>query len=116
MRQKARETKNIVKALGGQETINSGATFGDNDAKRDQKLAPLGYKGYSVEIKVTDKKSYSLKKETLAKTRKEALVSQRMPVMVIDINGFRCAVLGFDDFTGMISLLDGEFTDDDKKA
>jgi Holliday junction resolvase len=42
---------------------------------------------YLIEVKYTDRKSYSLTKKTLEKIRKEAAGQNRIPIMRINIQG-----------------------------
>jgi hypothetical protein len=96
--------KSFLKLLNASPTINSGATFGDNDGVMYYQVGD--YDKLSVEVKCTDNKSFPLKKETWDKTEKEARRIDRMPLMAIDVQGTRLVVMSANDFMSIISYLE----------
>jgi hypothetical protein len=93
-------TKQLIKKIGAIPSINSGATFSDNDCYLDFS-SPLGfrqYKGYSGEVKVTKNKSFPVTKVLLEKTKKEGLSNNRLPFMLIDVQENPYIILSLDDW------------------
>lgn len=86
MRKLGKETTKSIKELGGKETINSG-TYGDGDGEiyLDNSLCWGMYNGISVESKMTEKMSFSVKRDILDKIRKEANRKAYLPVLLIGL-------------------------------
>jgi hypothetical protein len=85
-----RQEKSIAKKIGGRVVPASGAFWSrKGDARSDDLL---------VEAKTTDKASYSIKRATWDKIRKEALLDGRIPVLAIQIQGRDLVVLDQEDF------------------
>jgi hypothetical protein len=103
-RQLSDREKEFLEFLNARPTINSGATFGDNDGTAYFQVGD--YDKISIEVKCTDKKSFSLKKEIWQKTNKEARRIDQMPIMGIDIDGEKLVVMSANDFLAMVSYLD----------
>jgi len=55
-----------------------------------------------IEAKTTSKKSWSLKLDDLRELRKQAIMDDRMPVFVVDIQGHRYVVLDENDWLEML--------------
>jgi hypothetical protein len=109
-RQLSDREKSFLKFLDAKPTINSGATFGDNDGTSYFQIGD--YDKISIEVKCTDKKSFSLKAETWKKAEREARRIDQMPIMGIDISGERLVVMSANDFLAMVSYLDAINTAD----
>lgn len=94
-RSKRQETR-IASDLGGRTTINSGATFGENDVRTDW---------CEVEAKTTKKSSYPLKVGEWQKLRTKCDV-KKIPMMVITFESdeMDLAVLPYDDLVYLIGL------------
>lgn len=94
-RSRKQETK-IAKDLNGRATINSGATFGENDVVVDFA---------EIEAKTTKHNSFSLKMEDWTKLRKKSNV-KKIPAMVIDFESSNrsLAVIDYEDLKYLISL------------
>ena len=92
-RSKKQESR-IAKELRGMVTINSGATFGQNDVITDF---------CEVEAKTTKNKSYSLSTADWRKLKKKC-AADKIPVMVIDFEeyGNSLAVLPYADLKYLI--------------
>lgn len=108
-RNKAARTTKILASMGATETINSGATFADNDAilKTDFPIGNFRYNGISIEVKATNKKSFSVSKELWEKIKKEAAAGYHLPTLVIDLlDGDKTlVVLDKEDFIDIIERL-----------
>lgn len=98
----------FIKILNAKPTINSGATFSDGDAVMKTVLGD--YNKIGVEIKCTDAKSYSIKKETWQKIKKISQQHMQMPLLAVDIAGERLIVLDANDFMSMISFIESMLT------
>lgn len=85
-----RQEKKLAEDLGGQVTVNSGATFAENDVRT---------KRYDIEAKITGKKSYSLKQKEMhqLKQRSEA---GKTPLFIIEFEneGETYVVMDYNDF------------------
>lgn len=103
-RQLADREADFLKLLGARETVNSGATFGDGDGVIRHNVGD--YDRIGVEIKATDAKSFSLKKETWDKIDTEASRIGYMPLMGIDISGTKLIVMTANDFMMMLGYID----------
>jgi alpha-L-arabinofuranosidase len=97
-RSKKQESR-IAKELKGRTTINSGATFGENDVTTD--IA-------EIEAKTTTKNSYSIKlddwNKLVSKSKKD-----KFPIMVIDFENDKksLAVLNYEDLKYLINCVNG---------
>jgi hypothetical protein len=69
-----KQEKKLAKKLGGNTTINSGATFSQNDV-----VSPI----FEVEAKTTNKNSFALSVNDLHKCQ-ERCSHDRIPIMVIE--------------------------------
>jgi hypothetical protein len=94
-----RETA-VLNALGAKPTINSGATFGDNDGVLKNTKARIAY---GIEVKATDAKSFSIKLDTWKKAQHEANRIGLEPLLAVDIQKTTLIVLSIDEF---LTLLD----------
>lgn len=104
-RKLAEREKRFLQLLDATETINSGATFEDGDGYVEL-LAPIDYSGHKkifVEVKSTDKESFSLKLMDWKKYRKQGTRIGMLPLMGIDIQGERLVVLTLSDFMSIIA-------------
>nr|DAX61654.1 MAG TPA: hypothetical protein [Caudoviricetes sp.] len=90
-----KQESRIAKDLRGHTTINSGATFGQNDVFTDF---------CEVEAKTTNKESFSLKLSDWRKLRKKCSTT-KIPIFVVDFETSKdsLAVLTYDD---LLYLLD----------
>ena len=102
-RKLADREKKFLKLLDAYPSINSGATFSDNDG-----MIQYPYGKISVEVKCTDAKSFSLKKEIWDKTDKEARRINATPIMGIDIQGKRLIVIDANDFLEMLWIMSND--------
>ena len=91
-----RQESTIAAALGGRVTINSGATFGENDVVNDY---------CEVECKTTAKGSMSLKVATW-KLLEQKCSASKIPIMAIEFerDKLSLAVLNLTDLEMLISL------------
>lgn len=89
-----RQESRIARELKGMTTINSGATFGQNDVVTDF---------CEVEAKTTTKASYSLKMSDWNKLRKKC-AGVKIPIMVVDfeMDEKSLAVIPYDDLIFLI--------------
>ena len=87
------ETK-IAKALQGKKTINSGATFSENDVLTDYA---------EIEAKTTGKDSFSLRIEDIDKLQKKCTAT-KIPVVVVQFekHNRQLAVISFEDLKFLI--------------
>lgn len=86
------ETK-IARDLKGHKTVNSGATFSQNDIVTDY---------CEVEAKTTAKESYRLTTGEWAKLHKKC-DAKKMPLMVIEFEDYKTlAVISYDDLNYLI--------------
>ena len=107
MRQLANKEKELLEKLGAKATINSGATFGDADGKILLKK-PIGFYQYeklAIEVKATEKKSYSIKLDTFKKLAKEAQQINAMPILGLDISGKQFIILQLNDFQDLLEWM-----------
>jgi len=103
-RKLADREESFLELLKAGQTINSGATFGDGDGVIRHNVGD--YNRIGVEIKCTDSKSYSLKKETWDKIDTEASRIGYMPLLGIDIDGTRLVTMTANDFMMMLGYID----------
>lgn len=92
-RSNAQET-NLAAILNGRKTINSGATFGENDVVTDYA---------EIEAKTTTKFSYTFNRADFLKLR-DKCKDNKIPMMVVQFETFgeSFAILGFDDLKMLI--------------
>ena len=95
-----RQESRLAKALNGHTTINSGATFGQNDVITDY---------CEVEAKTTLKESFTLKLIDWIKLRKKC-VGSKIPIFVVDFEQSKdtLAVLTMDDLRFLIEQANRE--------
>lgn len=95
-----KQESRIAKELKGRTTINSGATFGQNDVYTDY---------CEVEAKTTQQKSYSLKLTDWYKLKRKCSPA-KLPLMVVDFeeSGDSLAVLSFEDLKFLIEQANKE--------
>lgn len=89
-----KQESRIAKELGGKKSINSGATFGQNDVSTDF---------CEVEAKTTTHDSFSLKLSDWRLLKKKCS-TKKLPIMVIDFESSMdsLAVIGYDDLLYLI--------------
>ncbi len=89
-----KQESKIAKDLKGYTTINSGATFGQNDVITDFA---------EVEAKTTKNKSYTLKEEEFLKLERKCKVG-KLPMFIVDFEstGKTLAVLNYEDLKYLI--------------
>lgn len=95
----SRQESRIASEINGRTTINSGATFGENDVVNDF---------MEVEAKTTLHDSFSLKLADFRKLKKKAKVN-KIPAMVIDFENSHdsLAVIPYDDLIYLIQQANG---------
>lgn len=87
-----RREHDLAQALGMRKSCNSGAVFNDGDLSDDD---------FMIDEKFTTKAgSISLKRADLVKLDAQAgdMIPPRIPVLVVNINGFKRAVISMADF------------------
>jgi hypothetical protein len=91
----SKQESKIAKDLKGKTSINSGATFGQNDVITDY---------CEVEAKTTSHSSYSLKVSDYKKLEKKCNIG-KIPIFVIDFEKEKksLAVLNYDDLLYLIN-------------
>ena len=89
--------KKLANLLSGKKTVNSGATFTENDIK----TASL-----DIEHKYTDASQFILKLETFEQTKRRTSVD-KIPIMVVEFtkDDSKKVVIDFDDF---MSIFEGD--------
>jgi hypothetical protein len=97
-RSKKQETR-IAKVLSGKTTINSGATFGQNDVINDF---------CEVEAKTTGKNSFSLKVDDWQKMIKKCS-TKKIPIFQVQMEnaGLELAVIDVKDLNLLLQLANG---------
>lgn len=90
----------LAKSLQGRTTINSGATFGQNDVTTDF---------CEIEAKTTDKGSFTVKMSDLEKMHKKC-DAKKIPIMVVEMRSYHkeYAVIRFDDLKYLIEQANNE--------
>lgn len=92
-----KQEKDTAKAFGGKVQPGSGSGWlHRQDVKAD---------GYLIEDKRTGNKSISIKTSDWEQLRKEAILSDRVPIMEIELGGRKYAMLLRDD---LLDLLGGD--------
>jgi hypothetical protein len=95
-----KQESRLAKSLKGYTSVNSGATFGQNDIIND----------YSeVEAKTTAKDSYSLKLSDWEKLVKKCPLT-KIPLMVLsfETNKTDLVILSLDEYKYLVSQVNGE--------
>lgn len=95
-----KQESRIAKQLNGHTTINSGATFGQNDVVTDF---------CEVEAKTTNKESFSLKLSDRRILRKKC-AGNKIPIFIVDFEQSKdtLAVLTMEDLQFLISQANSE--------
>lgn len=98
-RSKKQESR-IAKQLNGHTTINSGATFGQNDVVTDF---------CEVEAKTTNKESFSLKLSDWRILRKKC-AGNKIPIFIVDFEQSKdtLAILTYEDLQFLINQINDE--------
>lgn len=88
----------IAKSMKARTTINSGATFGENDIVGEY---------FEMEAKLTTKGSFALNAEYLDKVRKKTDI-KKIPLLTINFetHGRTYSVLDHEDLMHLISLIE----------
>lgn len=91
-----KQEKRMAKDLSGFATINSGATFSQNDVETA---------AFSIECKTTEKKSYVLKVEEIKKMEVRC-PSNKVPLFVIEFekHGKELAVISMEDLKHLVKF------------
>ena len=84
----------IAGAYRGSRNVMSGAGW--------SKKADVRTDTFLVEAKTTERASYSLKLSELREVRKQAILDDRVPLFMIEIQGHNYVVMEDDDFQEMI--------------
>jgi hypothetical protein len=87
-----KQEKAVASSLLGRTTPASGAM------RNPRHKGDVTSKHFRVEAKLTERASYSLSKKVLDKIEMEALRNVQIPILVVDIQGARYAVLRWQDF------------------
>lgn len=95
-----KQESRLAKMLNGHTTINSGATFGQNDVVTDF---------CEVEAKTTNKESFSLKLSDWRLLRKKC-AGNKFPIFVVDFEQSRdtLAVLTYEDLQFLLNQVNKE--------
>lgn len=95
-----KQESRLAKQLNGHTTINSGATFGQNDVVTDF---------CEVEAKTTGKESFSLKLSDWRLLRKKC-AGNKIPIFIVDFEQSKdtLAVLTYEDLQFLISQANSE--------
>jgi hypothetical protein len=94
LKRSIRQEKDLAKKLDGSRNAMSGAGWVRKaDVRTDEFL---------IEAKTTDNKGYRLTLTELRELRKQAIMDDRTPVFVVDIQGHRYVVLEEDDWMELI--------------
>lgn len=93
-----RQERRVAKEIGGLPVPASGAFW---HRKGDARSAV-----YLVEAKRTDKGSFSIKGLVWDKIRREALIDGRVPVLQVEIQDRRLAVIDWEDFLAIAKAAD----------
>lgn len=96
----SKQESRIARQLNGHTTINSGATFGQNDVITDF---------CEVEAKTTEKESFSLKLSTWRLLRKKC-AGNKIPILIVDFEQSKdtLAVLPYEDLQFLINQVNGK--------
>lgn len=96
----SKQESRLAKQLNGHTTINSGATFGQNDVITDF---------CEVEAKTTNKESYSLKLSDWRILRKKC-AGNKIPIFIVDFEKCKdtLAVLTYEDLRFLIGQANSE--------
>lgn len=98
------QERRVARDVGGSTTPASGAFWSHKgDVRSDEFL---------IEAKYTDRRSIAIRKEIWEKIRKEALIDGRTPVLALEVQDRRLAVLDWEDFLALLAaardLVEGE--------
>ena len=95
-----KQESRIAKQLNGHTTINSGATFGQNDVVTDF---------CEVEAKTTEKESFSLKLSDWRLLRKKC-AGNKIPIFIVDFERSKdtLAVITYEDLQFLINQANNE--------
>lgn len=95
-----KQESRLAKQLNGHTTINSGATFGQNDVVTDY---------CEIEAKTTQKESFSLKLSDWRLLRKKC-AGNKLPIFIVDFEKSKdtLAVLTYEDLQFLISQANSE--------
>lgn len=96
-----KQESRIAKDLKGKQTINSGATFGENDVVTDY---------CEIEAKTTAKKSFKFDLETFDKLERKTKVG-KLPIMCIDFEtekNSNFVLMKYSDFKYLIDKANGK--------
>lgn len=95
-----KQERSLAANLGGRTVPASGAFWSrKGDVRTDDLL---------VEAKTTEAASFSIKRATWEKIRKEALLDGRIPVLAIQIQGRNLVVLDEEDFLEIRAVADAD--------
>lgn len=89
-RKSQKQERDIATAIGGRVTPGSGAFW--------HRKGDVSDEVFLIEAKMTDKASFSIKKEIWEKIRNEALLSDKVPVLMVRIQDRDLVVLDLEDF------------------
>lgn len=93
----------VLAKLGATPTLDSGRVFGDTDGViRWPRFTKYRYFGLGVEVKSTDKKSFSVKKIDLQKVLKQSRDYGRMPIFVTAFDDIEFVTVRLDDFNAIL--------------
>ena len=84
----------LAKDFKGRTTINSGATFTQNDVTSEK---------FEIEAKTTDKESFILKLSDLKKMRRLCSI-KKVPLFIVEMKGNSYVTLDYEDFKELVSL------------
>lgn len=90
--------KRLEKVIGGSRIAASGAFWSRKGDVRSER--------FLVEHKFTEKKSFSLKQETLKKIEREAVMVGRIPLLGVSLGGTDYVVMLEQDFVDLADLCD----------
>lgn len=92
-----------LKMLGAAQSQESGRIWDDSDGFiKTGKIGFYGYEGVLVEVKATEKKSFSVTKDLLDKIYKQALQFTRMAILAINFDNKSYVVMRLEDFRDLL--------------
>lgn len=93
--------------LDAEPTVNSGASLGDADGilSLDNPVNDFGQNRFTIEVKCTDNKSYSLNLEILRKLIKQAQQAGNIPLLAVDIQKERFIVMPVQELLAILAYL-----------
>ena len=104
MRKLGNREKDILNWLGAKPTINSGAIFDDADGIR-KLIYPVGFYAWDkliIEVKATEKISYSVTDRLLEKVNKQATQLQGIPIIAVGTKRNSFVIVRTSDFTDLM--------------